>query len=113
MAVDIPQQTSESKQNDEKAKGQADMQSKSGGQETVSNTEEYQRRWMQMQEKHQEQQKRLTQRNAIRNSNERRTEEVQATATKRKKKFMKGMGKYLIPSVATGGGIIGMLFGIN
>ena len=112
MAVDIPKQTSESEQGKERSQDQANMQSKTGGQETVSSTEECQRRWIQQQEKHQEQQKRLAQQGAIKDARERR-ERVQTTQTIPKKKFMDGMGKYLIPSVATGGGIIGMLFGIN
>lgn len=110
MAVDIPQQGNE--QNKEKAKGQAGMQSKTGGQDTVGSKEEFQRRWIQQQEKHQEQQKRLTQQGAIKNANERQAE-AHTTTTTPKKKLIDGMGKYLIPSVATGSGIIGMLFGIN
>ena len=102
MAVDIQQQSSSKP-----------TQSKSGGRKTANNTGEYQRRWMQTQKKHQEQQNRLVQQNIIKNAKDRESQQIQTTATKRKKKFIDGIGKFLIPSVATGGGIIGMLFGIN
>ena len=111
MPVDIPQQ-GQNKQNAESAKSQANLVSKSGGQDTVSNTDEYQRRWIQQRDKHQEQQKRLAQQGEIRNARERQSVAKTTTSTP-KKKFMKGMGKYIIPATATGGGIIGMLFGLN
>ncbi len=113
MAVDIPQQSQENDKNKEKAQGQADVQSKSGGGETVSSTDEYQRRWIEQQEKQRENQKRLAQQGAIKDAKERQAEEVQVNTVKPKKKFIDGIGKYLIPSVATGGGIIGALFGLG
>ncbi|MBN2087456.1 hypothetical protein JW758_03845 [Candidatus Peregrinibacteria bacterium] len=112
MAIDIPKQSGENKQNAEKANSQANVQAKSGAQETVSSNDEFQRRWIQQQEAQRENQKRLAQQGAIKNAKDRQSAQRTSTSVP-KKKFMKGMAKYLIPSIATGSGIVGILFGLN